>query len=259
MADPTTTDVFSAPSESGVAQDPTALTATKPESESAALGSIPAEAAELIGPGKKYADVETALRSIVHAQRHIGTLQAELRALRESSRVAETPEDVLAAINTVNGEGSQTREADPDTVAERVIEKLNKRTKEQKALDNVLSTNAELVKKFGSVKAAQEMVAAKAQELGMSVEDMKRLAGKSPKAVLAHFANVAPVDSPAPSTAGVNSRAAVDQAHSQATHPGTYAWYQQERRKRGDAWYFSEAITKEKNANAIKLGAAFYK
>jgi len=266
VADPTVVDdVFSDTTPDGVfGQDPPPTDDATPRLNSGNQDTgprIPAELQELVGPGKKYATLDAALTSILPAQRHIGTLEAELKAVREKLKKFEevpTSEDVLAAIDGVRTPTAhQPSTEDADSVAERVIEKLEARTASQVRADNIMKVNAALMKAAGSKVAANALVKAKAKELGLTPKDLQELAAKSPAAVLAHF-NVPVKDETLSPPSSTNSSALPNLQNSQAVRPNSYKWYQAMKKEKGNTWYFSAEVTKDRMKHAAEQGKTFY-
>src|SRR5690606_35996662 len=59
---------------------------------------IPDEVLEFVGPGKKYATLADALKSVPNAQKHIQTLEDEMKQLRADKGSALSQEEVYAAV-----------------------------------------------------------------------------------------------------------------------------------------------------------------
>lgn len=146
--------------------------------------------AELIGEGKKYANEAAALASIIPAQKHITTLEAEAADLRAKAESGATVQSVLDAIKSgqqvapvAGNENAALTE--PQDVSKLVTDILNEREQVGAAKANELKVDAEMTKRFGT--KSEETMVAKAQELNMSVANMQELAQRSPDAFLAFF------------------------------------------------------------------------
>lgn len=147
----------------------------------------------LIGEGKKYKDLDAALGSIAPSQAHIAKLETEAEAvqvemaeLREAAAKAATMDDVL---NKITPQGTPEPQTQVGLNAEDVAT-LVTRQFEAKTAEDLYNTNAGTVAtalqtSYGT--EAEVKYSEKAAELGMSVQELNKLAGSSPKAVLAMF------------------------------------------------------------------------
>jgi hypothetical protein len=145
----------------------------------------------------KYKTVSDALKALANSQAFIPqllsekkTVEEELKQLREQALKQQSIEEVIAKL-TANNEKKPEEVTPPasglsaDAVAELVrkeLQAVNSQSQFKKNLDEVNNT---LKQKFGD--KAKEVLAAKANELGTSVEDLGELAKKSPAMVLALF------------------------------------------------------------------------
>lgn len=147
----------------------------------------------LIGEGKKYKDLDAALGSIAPSQLHIAKLEAEAEAvqvqmaeLREAAAKAATMDDVL---NKITPQGTPESQApvglNAEDVATLVARQLKANTAEDLYNTNAGAVATALQDSYGT--EAEVKYAEKAAEFGMSVQDLNKLAGSSPKAVLAMF------------------------------------------------------------------------
>lgn len=160
---------------------------TKPEGEAAKPNlQLPDEVLEHIGEGKKYASVEEALKSVPHAQKHIATLEQELKDMREKMEKATSAEEVYKTVKEMlAAEGRQPSGGDagkPIDVEAILDRKLQEREAAQKAMENVTSVKTVLAEQFGE--RAADIYREKAQALGIGVEFLNDLCAKSPKAAL---------------------------------------------------------------------------
>lgn len=147
----------------------------------------------LIGEGKKYKDLDAALGSIAPSQAHIAKLEAEaetvqvqMAELREAAAKAATMDDVL---NKITPQGTPEPQApvglNAEDVATLVARQLKANTAEDLYNTNAGAVATALQDSYGT--EAEVKYAEKAAEFGMSVQDLNKLAGSSPKAVLAMF------------------------------------------------------------------------
>lgn len=138
--------------------------------------SIPPEAADFVGEGKKYGSVEAALKALPHAQSHISTLEKELKELRDKlSRQAALDETVAA----LNGNTSKPAATPLDeNVLDSVLDrKLKQLAEKQTAEANVADFKSAMASQFGD--KAKEVYETKAKELGIPVSELDSLIKKS--------------------------------------------------------------------------------
>jgi len=165
---------------------------------------------------RKYADPVTALNALKTSQEYIPQLQSkltttetELAALKAELAKRESVEEVLARIQSTTAQSQTTENTHSAGLDEQTVQALIQRTiqnteAQKLALSNERSVNESLIAKFGD--KAKEVVAAKAAELGISLQDLGNLSQRSPKAVLAYF-DVKHNQFPAPNTSSVNTAA----------------------------------------------------
>lgn len=156
---------------------------------------------------QKYADVNTALNSIPHAQSHIAELTRKNAELEAEVQKRAGMEQVLERIDSKNQTNSETP-SDNSLSEAHVMELLNsaltQREEQSTALANEIALTNGLVEKFGTKEKAMEMLANKAKELNVNVDFMQSLAQKSPKAVLSYFGEAA-ASAPSPVAPGNNT------------------------------------------------------
>lgn len=161
---------------------PPAETAVPPQQST-----VPQELVELVGEGKKYKSVEDALKSVPHAQSHIQKLEEEAKMLKEELAKRKTAEELLEDMRNgvVQDIGQQTKvELNPEIVEQTVASILAKKEAQSKAQTNVASVVSSFEQAFGDKTKAQEMYLKVAEESGLSIQDLNRLAATSPEAVL---------------------------------------------------------------------------
>lgn len=249
--------VFNAVPATNVTPDP-ATTAVIPSTASLTL---PPEVQGLVGPGKKYATLEDALKSIPHAQAHIARLEEENKSTRDKVAALEVKvqsvDEILAKVSA-NPDSSDLTAVDEDTVANRVLNKLNLQEREKQVTANLNKANDLLVQKEGSIEAAAQAFVNKAAELGISVTTLKNIAAESPAAFMQYFDKGTPVTNPknAPPKGTINTASLNPNAG--APEVGSAAWHAQQRKEKGDSWYFSPEQTKQRFDDAKKLGKDKY-
>lgn len=148
---------------------------------------VPQELVELVGEGKKYKSVEDALKSVPHAQSHIQKLEEEAKMLKEELAKRKAAEELLEDMRNgfVQDNGQQAKvELNPEIVEQTVASILAKKEAQSKAQTNVAKVVSSFEQEFGDKEKAQEMYLKVAEESGLSIQDLNRLAATSPEAVL---------------------------------------------------------------------------
>lgn len=162
----------------------------------------------------KYDSLEKALGALSASQQYIPQLKdeneqlkARLAALQADLSKRETVEETLARFSTSRQpQDTPTSEA-PKGLDEAAVQAMLQRTlteRESQALStqNVNAVSSALESKYGD--KAKEIVASKAKELGMTLQQVQSLAASSPQAVLAWFSASAPTTTGAPVRSTVN-------------------------------------------------------
>lgn len=151
--------------------------------------SIPQEALELVGEGKKYKTPEEALRALPHAQAHIARLEQEAKELREQAASARAIEELYETLNARAQAGGEQTAAVP-VVDESLVDKLLERKLQQVELAKKQSANLQevsqaLTEKYGE--KATEVFKKKAEELGVNESFIRDIVAQSSKAGLELF------------------------------------------------------------------------
>jgi hypothetical protein len=149
----------------------------------------------LVGDGKKYSDPDALAKALFHQNAHIARIQDENATFRTELAAAKRIEEMFKELKA-NGQSTQTSEREEAEVGENVdINKLvqdalaTERAKDRFA-DNFNKANTALQDMYGEKAKAE--VQKVADELGYTMDEMKSLAGKNPKAFLKYFAPSAP-------------------------------------------------------------------
>lgn len=215
---------------------------------------IPELVKDLIGEGNKYKDVEAALNSIPHADNHIQTLEAELADLRSKAGESKTVDDVLKALsNQTNNDATQTGEVNTDQIVDKVVKTITDKASAQEQNNNAQLASDGLVKLAGSKDAAIESLRAKATEMGVGVDDLMRIAAKSPSGFLQLFPKATTNDSNStsqPSQSTINSL----NIHPEEAVQGSFNWWMQQKKERGINWYSSQEASAQRLKDAERLG-----
>ena len=147
--------------------------------------SIPTEAANFVGEGKKYQSVEDALSSVPHAQKHIQTLESELAEVKEELTKRKTTKELLDEIKSgiVPAEKtSQPVQFNQDNLEQLVGQALENRDLQKTAHANAKSVSASFMEQYGE--KAEEVYNSVAKDNGLTVEQFNSLSATSPDAVL---------------------------------------------------------------------------
>lgn len=218
---------------------------------------IPEEVTALIGEGRKYKSLEDALRSVPHAQGHISNLEKELAELREdlNKRLSaeEAMQKILEARNSRNDEGTPPPEFTPEALKDLVRNTYKDMTAEDKAALNIEQADKAMREKWGE--KAGDMLAQKAQELGVSLKFLQDAASTSPQA----FYNLIGLDGvkkqqELPREGSVNTES---MSQHSGVNPYSYKWYQQMRRN-DPKQYYTPKVQMEMHRKAAELGDNFY-
>jgi hypothetical protein len=154
----------------------------------------------------KYQSVNDALKALQASQEHIKRIEQENASLREGAIKAKTTEELLATLKPKTEEKS-TQPVEIESVVEKVLQQREQQNKEGENLKEVISTITQL---YGEEKASQVFYD-KAQELGLSREEINKLAAKSPKLVIKLFTGDKTQPKPSPSDLpGIRSEALKD-------------------------------------------------
>lgn len=156
---------------------------------------------------QKYADVNTALSSIPHAQSHIKSLETQLAQAQEELNKRQGMEQVLERMQATQATSTEQPSDNSQSAAlgeDDIVRILTQREQAQAAQSNEIAFSNSLREKFGD--KALEVLDNKAQELGISMEFMQALAQKSPKAALQYFSEASPTGAQ-PTLPGNNTQA----------------------------------------------------
>lgn len=189
-----TTDIFA-----GDNQDPAKETQNPSNTAPSQVFDLPEEVAPLVGDGRKYADVATALKSIPHAQGHIGNLENENKLLQDKISQLETDlaarksvEEVLRDVQSHNPQSTPSASLTTDDIASLIEAKFSEQSKVAVAKQNLAKVSDTLTEQFGGAAAAAQALQEKAKALGVAPKFLKDMAQHSPDAVLAYFKEAKP-------------------------------------------------------------------
>jgi hypothetical protein len=207
---------------------------------------------DLVGEGKKFRDAEALAKSKAEADQFIARLLLEKRELEESLSKRNNEDDFLDKLKAVTRPQSEpdqdtkpdagTREAavDPQALEALVEKKLNEKQESARRQSNLDTVFAKLEETYGANFKAR--VQAQARELGVGTDFLTDVAARTPDA----FYRLMGLDQPQrPSDAfAPPPRSSVGTGGSPSGQKN-YQYYQQQRREKGDHWYFSQSTQRE--------------
>lgn len=149
---------------------------------------------DLVGEGKKFKTIEDLAKGKAESDQFIERLKAEQAELRAELAKKVNTEEQLAALRT---EFEKLRGANPqpsreptnpaltiDSVKALVAESITQADRNRTAQQNVVAANDAMVKQFGSLEKAAEIVKARASDIGMSMDELREIASRSPTAFI---------------------------------------------------------------------------
>lgn len=139
---------------------------------------------------QKYNSLEDALVGLKHAQEFIPKLKEEKKAEEEElerlrqeiDRLKSLEETVLELTRSKTQPETNGKSLSEEDIANLVQQTLTKTQQAELQKKNITTVVTELRSKFGD--EAEKVFYEKAQDLGLTVEEMNALAAKTPKAVL---------------------------------------------------------------------------
>lgn len=199
---------------------------------------------------RKYTK-DDVIKKITNADDHIRKIEEENSDLRKKM---DEYMQVLAGLQKPKDEPPAATESpsaiSQDAVAKLVKEQVNSFHTEQTRASNLSRVDNQLQELYGSVELAGKELVKKANELGLSLEQIKDLAETAPSAVLSWFSKPTTPNS-ASSFSTRNTEAVTGMAAS--VTEGSYAWWQ-ELKKSDPRKYFSPEMTRRRMSDAERLG-----
>lgn len=212
----------------------------------------------LVGEGRKYATPEDLAKSRIEADKYIQQLEAENAQFREGiqariEQLRQPPADVTPP--SVSEPEQRAPEVDLDARIREAIEQTNRK---ERLSRNVNEVSAKLVEVYGTPEKANEVVKARAQELGVSLDFLMQSAAASPKAFYAQIGlDTTSRPAPAVGTGAVNPSALSAANPQGGVKPGTYKYYEQ-LRQTNPKLYNKPATQLQMHKDAMEQGEAFF-
>ena len=218
---------------------------------------------EIVGEGKKFKSPEDLARAKIEADRTIEARNEELQRHREEIQrqaqeieLLKRPREPLAQEPPRVADRPVEDEPNKD-LASRIREELRQAQEEDVQAQNIRSVANRLTEVYGSPDKAREVVVAKAEELGLSVDFLQSVASRSPKAFFAQLGLAESASQNQNSSRSDVNTVALANTSSSAPKQGSYASYEQ-MRKEQPKHYFSAEVQNRMFADAKRLGDAFF-
>jgi len=222
---------------------------------------------QLVGEGKRYASSEELAKGRVKADDYIKQLEGENKEMRSAVEEAEglakrasTVEDLLAEVRKASaGTGDTNSTVQAVDIQAIVDEKFGKRDADTKATLNRAKVSAAIAVNHPDPDKAAAFVWEKAQEVGLSKEELKRLSETTPDALIA-ILGVKPVTSreTQPNLYGkqnVNTSALPPSGNEVRNQ----AYYAKLRKEMGAAAFFNDRkVQAQKFQDAEVMGESYY-
>lgn len=215
---------------------------------------------ELVGEGKKFKDVSALARGKYEADRYIESLKLQTTKLQEELNKRAGLEELITKINQNSQTPAQINTpATPDMgsynevdLESKVSEIINKMTLQKETETNMQKVERVLHEQFGD--SAKLVLANTARENGLSPDEIKTLAQKSPKALLKL---IGVSESPQPSSAPIAPRGQLTIGSGQGSVRN--ASYYEKLKNTDPKKYFSNEVTVQMMRDRAALGDAYYK
>lgn len=213
---------------------------------------------QTVGEGKQYATQEDLAKGKIEADSFIEQLKLENKQMREDLSKRPTMDDIQDIIKLQDGNQGNNPELTEEALNTLVDSRFKTiKTEEQEYL-NVSQASDKMVELYGS--RASEQVSTKAGEMGVSVQYLQSLAGKSPDM----FYSIMGINKEASNTSVSSNQTAEGNNTEQfntnpiGTKEGTWGSYEQ-LRKENPKKYFSPQVQNEIFKKRKELGDNFYK
>lgn len=157
---------------------------------------------DLVGEGRKYADVQALAKALAHSQNHISDLEATQQRFQQEADRMERLEQMLENLgktpNEINSVTETQTEAPvtetlvvepkesnkPQNIEELIERKFGEQEAQRKAEQNANQVRNKLIESLGDHEAAHNFFNKRIGELGMTASELDALASKNPSAAL---------------------------------------------------------------------------
>lgn len=157
--------------------------------------SVTVSAADLVGEGKKFKTVDDLAKGKAEADAFIEQLKKEQADLRKELSVKVDTEATLTELrnemkalkeskSVIPSKENTTSALSENDLKALVSKTITESEANRSQTQNIVTANNQLVKHYGTTEKAQEALRNKAQELGLSIDELKGIAARSPTALL---------------------------------------------------------------------------
>lgn len=211
----------------------------------------------LVGEGKKFKDLDSALQGKIEADAFIERLTKENGDLRKVADKNITLEQVLEAIGKQTPPTKETVTTTTGTeiggdIDARVQRILDERSTKERVTSNLTKVHDAMVGTHGDKDKAAAAIAAKAAELGTGVAELKELAARSPVAFLKLMDVEIKKGTVGPDITGTANTETLGTTG--RIEPGTYAHYEKIR-KENPKLYMTPKIQNQMHKDMERLGS----
>lgn len=217
---------------------------------------------ELVGDGKKFKDAEALAKAKAESDRFIAQLLREKNEVTEALQKRIKEEDFLTKLESLSRAGSPSAGDNPPQAGTEAtaltpedIEKIiEKREADRTRKANIDKSLARLQEVYGD--NYKQHVATQAQSLGVSTEFLTDVMARNPNA----FFRVIGLDGQQTTKVDITPPRSAIAAQPQTKTGKNYAYYQDLRKTKGEAWYFTPSVQMEMWNSLKEQGEdSFYK
>lgn len=202
----------------------------------------------LVGEGKKFGDNESLAKAKIESDRYIARLLQEQAEMRDALQKRINEEEFLTKLESLSRKSPEPatppveRDVPAVSITPDTIEDIIEKREAIKARNTNLN---EVEKKLQEVYGDEykRRVQTQAQQLGVGTDFLTDVAGKNPQAfyrLMGIDQNTQPKESVAPPRSTVTGL-----SPSAVTDKGRYAYWAEQRRQKGDGWYFSTGVQQQ--------------
>jgi len=218
----------------------------------------------LVGEGKKFTDPEAMAKGKYESDRHVSNLEKQLAELKEDLDKATQMDEMMELIRNQqkpvepepdNVDPGQTGpdQMTPEALKAIVENHVSERDRQRTEASNIAEADKVLKEKFGD--SAGTIVNTRAGELGMSVDAMKEMASKNPKAFLRLVGVDTVKGTPPGNLLGDSQRSEGGQINNASTRNSAYY---SKLRKESKGKYYQPQIQAQMMKDREEMGKAFY-
>jgi len=223
----------------------------------------------LVGEDKKFTDTEALARGKYEADKHVGNLERQLAELKEDMQEAGKIDELMELVRNQQQQNKAIddppKEGPGDTSSGQLTTEelkaliethVTERDKQSTEVRNLTEVDRALADKFGD--NAGQVLSNRATVVDMTVDEMKELASRNPKA----FYRLMGMDSDSRKVESGNMMGGGQRSEGEQIKRGgsrDFAYYQEMRRdKKTKHLYYSPKIQQQMANDAEVMGAAFY-